>query len=286
MIAKIKKIKSSHLLIGASIAGLVAYGGYKYLEYLESKKLHYDDETLIKVSKQIFKNVFPSLNKLYKISARNAKIYNQAQNPNERNEIILSFQKDKEIFNSELVQAVLLAYEKFKIDPVKYLETFDRRKNVNPELKKLEDRLQKYVETATKGMSLLQIDEASMTIPTQKLKEIYHDAIIKTCNEILDRSEEFIKEKAEKKEEWQMEELKTELNLLNNEKTNNNLEEEIKGVEGILNEDDHHDLIFQSSLIKSVKENDEGIVLFLDQCDFTKKTVLGTLSDFRPDLVM
>lgn len=276
----IKKILATSL-IGA--AGL--FGGYKLYKWYKENTPDYTDEQLILIQKEVFKALYPELSALQKLSEKTGKIFNNATRM-ERDRLLASFNNTKNLFVKNLSSLIIQTCQKNNLDIKKYHKSFELRKNKNPEIMRIQKRTNDFITEAMKGNFLLKIDEPSRVLTTQEIKEIYNEVSLKCCNEVINTAEEFIKEKREKKEEWKIEDLKNKMEPLHDSNVNRYLDQEIQAVEGMKEEDDHHDYIFQASLVKSIEKNDEGIKLFLEQCDFMRKIVFGSLCDFKPDLVM
>lgn len=270
-----------------SLTGAAAvYGMYRAFKWYQSTLPDYSDELLLKISRETFKQIYPDLSRFQKINARNYRTFQKIRTQEERRGLMASIVKDKENFNAKLGLAIIFACGKYKAEPQKYARSIKMRIPKSPELAANEERLAKFIGSASSGDSLLLVDKPSRVLTAQEVKEIYFNSIQNSCNQLIDNAEKFIQSKLDDKKSWSVNELKDILEPLFTNQVNHFMETEISTIEGIKEEIDHHDFIFQASMLKVIRSNDEGIKLFLEQCDFTRKVVWGTLMDFKPSMIV
>ena len=280
---KSKHTKTVLGVVGAAGVGLLGY--FAYLKYLETVP-DYKDDILIQIQKKVLKNIFPHLSIVQRDSLGLAKKLQAAKDETVKAEVLQKY-KEVEMSLQELRGSeISKVCSEQKVDLDKYLRSNNLRRDKNDELKRIILRIENLIVRALRGESLDDLSENNSELLTVlQVREVYHNATTKFCNSIIEKVDGFVKEKKEKKESFNVDEISALVKVPNVTAFSVRLVDSIKEVEGIMDREEHYLHIFNSSLERYVRDNTEGIRLFLDQCDYTKRLVIETLTSFNPDVI-
>jgi len=242
---------------------------------------------MLKTSKQIYKESYPLIKQLQRESAACAKIYNVAKEQDQRQQILEAFKVKETEFQKKLGVKILEICENDKIDILEYHESVKIWAKKNPEVVEYDRRINEMIQVAVKGQFLDSIsDKIDYLMKAGEIREIYSNASDFYCNQLLEKVENFIKEKEEKEENFQAGDVSSMLKEESKGIFNIALQKEIEMADCVQNRPEHCNHLFDVSLLKSVQGNDEGIAYFLEQCDFVRELVMNSLTQFKPDFTM